>query len=72
MSTEIIIDLDEQPLTFGEYRGYTPEQIAASDPEYIVWLYDSMKEKLCSRPLRELCEMDIREAASAWLFDEEE
>ena len=69
---ETIVDIDEQPLTFGKYQGITPEQMAEKDPEYILWLYDSMKEKLCSRPLRELCAMDIRESAQSWSFDDEE
>lgn len=59
--SETPVCLDEQRLTFGKYQGYTPEQVADADPEYIVWLYDNHKEKYCSRPLRELCAMDIRE-----------
>lgn len=69
--SEVIICIDEQPLTFGQYCGRTPEQIAEVDPGYIVWLYDRHKEKYCSRPLRELCEMDIRESEYYDEFDEE-
>jgi hypothetical protein len=69
--SEVIICIDEQVLTFGKYQGKTPEQIADVDPDYIVWLYDSHKEKYCSRPLRELCAMDIRESEYYDEFDEE-
>jgi hypothetical protein len=56
-----MIDIDEQPLTFGKYIGYSSDQVAATDPEYLVWLYDNSEVKPCTKHLRDLCEMDIIE-----------
>lgn len=64
-----MIDIDDQPLTFGKYIGHTSDEIAETDPEYLIWLYDNSKVKPCTKHLRDLCEMDIRESESAW-FDE--
>lgn len=56
-----MIDIDEQPLTVGKYIGYSPDSVAAADPEYLVWLYDNSTEKPCTKYLRDICEMDIIE-----------
>ena len=53
--------LDETPLTFGKYKGKTPEEIAEIDESYIVWLYENVEPKKCSKQLYLACEMDIRE-----------
>lgn len=66
-----MIDIDEQPLTIGKYIGHSSEQIAETDPEYLIWLYDNSEIKPCSKYLRDLCEMDIRESENKWLDDSE-
>jgi uncharacterized protein (DUF3820 family) len=53
--------IDNTPLTFGKYRGKTPEQVAEVDESYIVWMYDNVMPKPCSKELRDACEADIRE-----------
>ena len=35
-------DLDHTPLTFGKYKGQTPDEISEHDPSYIVWLYNNI------------------------------
>ncbi len=48
--------LDSTPLSFGKYRGSTPDLIAESDPQYLVWLYGNVKNKItCSFPLAKEC-----------------
>jgi len=48
--------IDETPLTFGKYRDETPNDIAEEDPQYLVWLYDTLKTKFCTKKLRNECE----------------
>lgn len=47
---------DDTPLTFGKYKGQTPTQVSGDDPNYIVWMYDTLDTKFCSKRLRELCQ----------------
>lgn len=54
-------DLDTTPLTFGKHRGKTPEEIADEDPSYVVWLYENVKPRRCSRSLAVACEAETRE-----------
>jgi uncharacterized protein (DUF3820 family) len=56
-----MIDVDTIPLNFGKYEGKTPEEIAEIDEGYIVWMYDNVTPKYCTKELRDYCEMDIRE-----------
>jgi len=48
-------DIDDIPLTFGKHEGYSPNEIAESDPSYIVWLYEELDEPPCSEDLYEEC-----------------
>lgn len=54
------MNLDLVPLSFGKYKGMTPEQIADQDPGYIVWLYDHHHPQVCTKTLMLACadEMD--------------
>lgn len=53
------IALDHTPLTFGKYRGRTPDDVSEDDPGYICWMYDNVKNKpTCSRTLYEVCLSD--------------
>jgi hypothetical protein len=61
MAKRRILTIDDIPLDFGKYKGLSPMQIADVDPSYIVWLYDTVKPKSCSKDLRNACEWDIRE-----------
>lgn len=56
------MNLDTTPLTFGRYKGKTPEQIADLDPSYIVWMYENVKPKACSRSLWVACTDAMDEA----------
>lgn len=48
--------LDRTRLSFGKYKNQSPEQIARVDPGYVVWLYDNIEPKRCSRDLALDCE----------------
>lgn len=52
------IDLDHTPLTFGKYKGQTPDEVSESDPAYIVWMYNNIKPKKCSAWLAEACKVE--------------
>jgi hypothetical protein len=44
--------LDFTPLTFGKYRGKTPEYVAENDPGYLRWMYETVTDKAtCSYAL---------------------
>lgn len=51
-------DIDDTPLKFGKYRGYTPNEIAEKDPKYIVWAFENLDTKPCSKDLYKCCELD--------------
>lgn len=53
--TEEELKLDKTPLPFGKYRGMTPDEISEEDPSYIVWMYETIKPKRCSRFLYSVC-----------------
>ena len=53
-------DLDHTPLTFGKYKGQTPDEISEHDPQYIVWMYNTVRPHKCSKWLKEACEYDVR------------
>ena len=48
-------ELDNTSLTFGKYKGQTPEEISEDDPGYIVWMVESIKEQYCSDALYQYC-----------------
>lgn len=52
------LKLDKTPLTFGKYKGQTPDEISESDPGYIVWMYKNVKWPTCSKFLFESCQED--------------
>jgi hypothetical protein len=52
---------DETPITFGKYKGKTPDEIGDYDPSYVVWMYANVKPVPCSKELAKTCEQDIRE-----------
>ena len=52
------LDLDHTPLTFGKYKGQTPDEISEHDPSYVVWLYNNIKPHKCSEWLKKVCEQE--------------
>ena len=38
-------EVDHTPLTFGQYRSMTPSEIAEVNPKYLVWVYDTIKNR---------------------------
>lgn len=70
--------LDTQPVDFGKHNGLTPEQICVDNPSYVVWMYDTIKPKRCSKKLYLIAsEMNDRKQArsrawSAWGDDYDE
>jgi len=60
--------LDHTPITFGKYGPdkhtppLTPDQIAAKDPAWLIWAYETVKNRpVCSRILYEACVQDKEE-----------
>lgn len=45
------MERDSTPLSFGKYKGKTPEEISDIAPEYIVWMYRTMGASKCSKLL---------------------
>jgi hypothetical protein len=44
--------LDFTPITFGKYRGKTPEWVAENDPGYLRWMYETVTDRgTCSYAL---------------------
>lgn len=66
---EYAIEIDNTPITFGKYKGHTPEEISVIDPSYIVWMFDNIKPAKCSKELRDGCEWDIRESEAEYDTD---
>lgn len=60
---------DERPLTFGKYKGESPNEIAKHDPEYLTWIYENVEERPVSTELYEACQLDIAEN-NEFPFDE--
>ena len=58
-----IPSIDDTPLRFGKHRGSTPNQVAQTDPSYIVWLYENANSPpIVSRPLYLACEIEKMES----------
>jgi len=57
------VDIDEEPVRFGKYKGMTPAEIANKDPNYLIWAYETFdaNRKPCTRILYEACRMDKQE-----------
>ena len=58
--TEEDLILDKTPLTFGKYKGMTPDEVSEQDPSYVVWMYETIKPKKCSYFLYESCLRDLK------------
>lgn len=48
-------------MTFGKHERETPNEIAKDNPSYIVWLFDNLDTKYCTKKLRDSCEGVIDE-----------
>ena len=46
---------DRTPLTFGKFKGMTPEKISDIEPSYIRWMYTNVSDRLCSQSLYNAC-----------------
>lgn len=55
--------LDKTRLQFGKHRGKTPREVAAIDPEYVVWMHANVNPTPCSRDLALTCEDAVNDAA---------
>ena len=55
-------DLDDTKVGFGKYAERTPNEIAETDPGYILWLAEKIVPAVVSRALVELCEQDMRDS----------
>jgi len=64
MSSSKAEEPDFRPLTFGKYKGKTPEEVAQIDPSYVCWMYKEVKPTPCSLALKNECEQDVRELQS--------
>jgi len=60
--------LDDTKLTFGKHKGSTPKEIATDDPNYIVWMYDTLTTKFCTKRLRDLC---VDTSSDSWEVERE-
>jgi len=59
-------ELDHQPMTFGKYKGKTPEWVSENDPAYLIWAFDTVKDKpVCSKALYVDCKNDIEEQCAS-------
>lgn len=61
--------LDFEPLTFGKYKGQTPAEVAEFDPNYIIWLYDNVQPRPCTRALYEDCEITLYDEEAEYDLD---
>lgn len=55
---------DITPLSFGKYKGLTPNQVAAQDPEYVCWMYENVKPVPCTKELALDCQFDSDDRAA--------
>jgi hypothetical protein len=51
-------ELDHTVLSFGQYKGQTPSQIAEHDPAYLVWLAENHREPIASDVLINDCKQE--------------
>lgn len=52
------VSLDKELMPYGKHRGKTFEYIADNDPDYIVWLYEKVKNIKISKSLYLACKRD--------------
>lgn len=62
--------LDDKPLTFGKLAGNTPNQIAAVEPSYIVWLCENLDKKVCTDKLYKECKAVVEDYEEEKELDE--
>lgn len=55
------MDIDEVPLSFGKYKGRTPDEVGDYDPAYVAWMFANVKPPPCSKELADTCKQDVRE-----------
>lgn len=48
-------ELDDTPITFGKYKGKTPDEISDVDPKYIIWLWEDTNLGVCSEAMYDYC-----------------
>lgn len=65
-SERMKMDKDTTPLSFGKYKGKTPEEVAEIDGSYVVWMFKNVKPPPCSKELAEACESDDRDDEEEW------
>lgn len=56
-----IPDLDDQPLTFGKYKGQTPNEVGDHDPAYMMWAFENITPVPCSKDLYTACELLVQD-----------
>ena len=61
-------DKDDVPLTFGKFKGNTPDEISDIKPDYIIWMYEKFDSPPCSFALYNYC---LREEGK-WSNSEED
>lgn len=55
-------NLDNQPLTFGKYKGYTPNQLLEEEHlSYITWMYKNVKIPTCSLQIYKKAKQELEE-----------
>lgn len=63
-------DIDNRPLTFGKFKGMTPNQIFEDEQYYyIVWLYENIEDDVVSECLYEEASLEsefFNESADRW------
>lgn len=42
------LDIDNIPLSFGKFKGKTPNEICEQQPSYICWMWEEMDDAPCS------------------------
>jgi len=52
-------ELDHTPLTFGQYKGQTPSQIAEHDPEYLIYAATTWDKPIASDVLIKACKDEL-------------
>lgn len=63
VSTHVI---DNSPLTFGKYKGQTPNQVYRHDPGWLVWAAENVKNReVCSEYIAKEAAVKLREIKSA-------
>ena len=46
-------DIDDMPLSFGKYKGKTPNEILELDAGYLIWAYDNIEQVIMSDDLHD-------------------